>query len=177
MELETTSLKLIPLSLERFARLLDSTASMERALGLSPSGTELDAETKAAMQSLYAMAQEHPACYWWYTNWQIVLKEPNRSVGSCCFMGGPDESGEVEIGYGIHAGDRGMGYMTEACGALVSWAVSQPGVRAVKAETDRGNLASQQVLRRNGFVLTGQTDQSRFWRLDAQREAEASDLR
>ena len=92
-------------------------------------------------------------------------------------MGGPDENGEVEIGYGIHAGDRGRGYMTEACGALATWAVSQPGVRAVKAETGRGNLSSQHVLRRNGFILTDETGQSRFWKLDAQRTAEAPDSR
>ena len=42
--------------------------------------------------------------------------------------------------------------MTEAVRAMTAWALKQPGVRAVTAETERYNLASQRILERCGYA-------------------------
>ena len=39
--------------------------------------------------------------------------------------------------------------------AITKWALSQPGVIRVEAETDSNNIASQRVLEKAGFIPTG----------------------
>jgi RimJ/RimL family protein N-acetyltransferase len=85
--------------------------------------------------------------------YQIVLVDAGLVVGDIGFHTAPDEAGSVEIGYGIVPGSRGLGIATEAARALTSWALAQPGVIEVRAETDASNTASQRVLHRSGFVL------------------------
>ncbi|WP_254306725.1 GNAT family N-acetyltransferase [Clostridium sp. 001] len=114
MKLETERLTICPLNLEQFKLLLIGVDSMEKALELNSSGEQLDEHTQEAMEGLYKQAEKNAKEYFWYTNWQIILKEYNLSVGSACFMGYPDESGTVEIGYGINEKYRCRGYMTEA---------------------------------------------------------------
>lgn len=73
-------------------------------------------------------------------------------VGDLGFHGAPNADGEVEIGYGIVPARRGEGLVSEAVRALAAWALAQPGVTAVVAETDEGHEASERVLRAAGFV-------------------------
>ena len=49
------------------------------------------------------------------------------------------------------------GYMGEAVAALASWALAQPHVTRVEAETAPDNVASQRVLARVGFEASGET--------------------
>ena len=46
--------------------------------------------------------------------------------------------------------------MTEAVKAMASWALGQPRVRQIQAETDPGNYASQGVLQKAGFRPNGE---------------------
>ncbi len=163
-EIATTRLRIIPLALDHFALLLDEPAAMETALGLERSGTALRGHELEAMSWLYDMARTHPGQHLWFTNWQIVLVAANMSIGSACFKGCPDEKGEVEIGYGINADHRKQGYMTEAAEALCRWAMKQPGVRSVIAETDKDNPASQRVCLKSGMEKTGETSSTLLWR-------------
>jgi ribosomal-protein-alanine N-acetyltransferase len=61
----------------------------------------------------------------------------------------------VEIGYGIFEEYQGQLYATEAVGAAVNWALQQPGVTRVEAETALDNRASQRVLEKCGFLPSG----------------------
>jgi RimJ/RimL family protein N-acetyltransferase len=85
--------------------------------------------------------------------YQIVLVEAGLVVGDIGFHNAPDADGSVEIGYGVVPGIRGQGIATEAVRALTVWALAQPGVVEVRAETDLNNTASQRVLDRSGFTL------------------------
>ena len=49
----------------------------------------------------------------------------------------------------------GRGYATESAGAMCRWALAQPGVTAVEAETALDNAASIRVLAKLGFQPTG----------------------
>jgi len=69
--------------------------------------------------------------------------------------------GSIEIGYGIVPSHRGHGYVTEAVNALTAWALAQPGVTEVRAETETDNVASQNVLARAGFTLVDVTAEAR----------------
>ena len=73
-------------------------------------------------------------------------------VGSAGFVGGPNERGEVELGYGILEGHRNRGYATEAARALVAWALAQPNVEQVVARSEPFNDASNRVLEKLGLT-------------------------
>ncbi|WP_406105769.1 GNAT family N-acetyltransferase [Streptomyces sp. NBC_01003] len=88
----------------------------------------------------------------------IVRTEDGRAVGGIGFHSAPDEEGRVEIGYDVTQGARGRGYATEAVRAIAAWALSQPAVTAVTANTDLDNGPSQRVLERAGFVRIPTTE-------------------
>ena len=60
-------------------------------------------------------------------------------------------AGEVEVGYGIHPGFRGRGLMTEALQCVTVWALAQPAVKRVLAESEPENTASHRVLEKSDF--------------------------
>ncbi|MFA9381877.1 MAG: GNAT family N-acetyltransferase, partial [Acetanaerobacterium sp.] len=79
-------------------------------------------------------------------------------------MGRPNEKGEIEVGYGIHAPYRCHGYMTEAMQAICGWALKQPSVLSITAETEKDNISSGIVLQRCGMSRVGETNQNYIWR-------------
>jgi RimJ/RimL family protein N-acetyltransferase len=84
-------------------------------------------------------------------------------IGDCGTHGEPDESGDVELGYGLAAPYRGRGYGTEVVFGLSQWLIGQDGVRRVVA---RGvlvdNTPSRRALERAGFALES-ADEQRTW--------------
>lgn len=163
MQLNSRRLTIIPLELQDFKLLLSDTDKMEKALNLNPSGSCLDEHTLNAMRWLYGQAENNKENYIFYTNWQIILKSENISIGSACFKGIPDNTGTVEIGYGINEKFRGNGYMTEAVKEILKWALSQPDIKYVIAETEKTNTASHKVMIKNGMVMFKETDSTCFW--------------
>ena len=107
---------------------------------------------KAAYTEMLDGCLAHPTQWEWYVIWMIELKDGTH-IGELCFMG-IDETCSVEIGYGIEENHTGFGYATEAVSALAGWALNQPGVSCVTAETEASNIASQRVLEKSGFIPT-----------------------
>lgn len=117
-----------------------------------------DAEQSAEMRQAYSemIAAMEPLGDddYWACDWQISLAD-GSSVGGIGFKGMPDERGCVEVGYGIDEAFQRRGYATEATRAMVGWALAQPGVRSVVAQTEPENAVSQKVLLASGFVRDG----------------------
>jgi RimJ/RimL family protein N-acetyltransferase len=86
-------------------------------------------------------------------SWLIV--EEGELVGMCSITRVPN-NGAVDIGYGIAPTRQGRGIATRAIGAVTQWAAADDRISSVTAETAVDNIASQNVLKRNGFVLTGE---------------------
>jgi len=166
IELNTDRLRILPLELKQFKLLLTGMDEMEKELGLICSGEVMDEHTKKAMEGLYQDALKNNENYIWYTNWQIVLKSENISIGSACFMRCPNESGEVEVGYGINAKYQNNGYMTEALKSMCNWALNQPNVVCVIAETEKGNIPSHRTLQKTGMKMYKETDDGFWWKLE-----------
>lgn len=139
MQLLTERLFLIPLQPDGMRTLIARTT---------------DPELVQAYIEMLTLSTQHPEHWLWYTAWGLYQNDSGDWVGDLCFKGLP-ENGQPEIGYGILKEYEGQGYTTEAVRAACKWALSQPGVAAVEAETDPGNAASQAVLRKVGFVPTG----------------------
>ena len=70
---------------------------------------------------------------------------------------GPPRNGVAEIGYSVLPQFQGRGYATEMVAGLVQWALRQPGVTRIVAETEWANLASVRVLQKAGFTPGGAT--------------------
>ena len=106
-----------------------------------------------AYNEMLAGCLAHPELWAYYAIWMIERKD-GVPVGDLSFKGlGAD--GSVEIGYGILKEHRGRGYAAEAVSAAVRWALAQPGVTRVEAETEADNHASRRVLEKCGFFPSG----------------------
>jgi RimJ/RimL family protein N-acetyltransferase len=90
-------------------------------------------------------------------SWMIV--DGLETVGLCSFKSPPGPARMVEIGYGVVAERRGQGHATRAVAQMLVAAGADPRIDTLTAETAADNLASQVVLRRNGFSQVG-------WRAD-----------
>lgn len=165
--IETDRLLLLPLSYPQLLKYLQADHSLERELGLMPGRRVISPDLMEAFQQVIlpavAVSADHGL---YYTLWTIIHKEQKAMVGECCFKGPPNKAGEIEIGYGTHAQFQNKGFMTEAVSVFCQWALNQPDVKAVVAETEESNLASQKILIKNGFSLYSKTENMLWWRLD-----------
>lgn len=101
--------------------------------------------------------------YLFYTLWLMIEKKFNLSIGSIMFKGLPDAEGRAEIGYGTHQEFQNKGFMTEAVGALCSWAFETGKVSSIIAETAKDNPASFGVLENNSFTKFKENDKYFYW--------------
>jgi RimJ/RimL family protein N-acetyltransferase len=75
-------------------------------------------------------------------------------IGDCGTVGPVDQAGDIEIGFGLAAEHRGVGYGTELVKALSHWLLCQAGTRRVVArEVLADNTPSRRALERAGFSL------------------------
>ena len=100
-----------------------------------------------------------------YGVYQLVRASDGVVIGDIGFHGPPDHGRSVTVGYGLAPGARGQGYATEALRAVVAWALEQPEVAWVEADTTHANLPSQRVMERAGMRLVDHSDQLRFYRV------------
>lgn len=160
LELTTPRLRLIALSFNQLKHIYLAPDALESELGLPISRQMLEGVVQRALRmKLDRMQKEDPSRHPWFTYWLIITPNPPLGAGMVGFKGAPDETGTVEIGYGIDPACQNQGFMTEAVAAMLNWAFSQPGCHRVTAiGVLRGNLASQSVLLKCGFNCNIQTD-------------------
>jgi RimJ/RimL family protein N-acetyltransferase len=83
-----------------------------------------------------------------------VVQADGQPVGVAAFKSAPAESGEVEIAYMTFPAFEGRGHATATIAALVEIALGG-GARPIALTLPEEN-ASNQALRRNGFVFAGE---------------------
>jgi RimJ/RimL family protein N-acetyltransferase len=92
----------------------------------------------------------------------VILREPVRTmIGHAGFHGQPGVNGKqdpeaVELGYTIFEPHRGRGYATEAARALMDWAATEKGIRRFIASVAPTNDPSLAIVKKLGFVHTGE---------------------
>ena len=116
------------------------------AVDAAPGWPHADSLDGIAIEAAHAQSDDQ-------TCFLAVLAETGQVVGEGGWKGGPDDTGEAEIGYGLAAPSRGQGLGTELVAQLTAWVLDQPGVTHVVAMVLPGNVASRRAVERNGFEL------------------------
>lgn len=163
----TERLELLPLTGRQMRLWAGDLPALERELGCAYAGEPLEGfflDIVRAQAEKTVLDEEN---WLYHTFWMLLRRQDRIVVGSADFKKPPNQRGEVEIGYGLGERFWHNGYMAEAVRGMSRWALAQPGITAVVAETEPDNIPSQNVLKRCGFCRCGQ-EQSRWWRLTGQ---------
>ncbi|WP_461210933.1 GNAT family N-acetyltransferase [Desulfocurvus sp. DL9XJH121] len=155
----TDRLELVPAGLDHLAAELESTQRLADLLRARvepgwPPG-EYDRDAQEYFQR--CLRDGGPEAEGWY-GWYALAPDGGEGallVGGCGYFGPPDCAGEVEIGFSVMPGSRGLGYATEMAGALVRNAFADPRVARVRARASEDNAASIRVLEKCLFRSAG----------------------
>jgi ribosomal-protein-alanine N-acetyltransferase len=95
---------------------------------------------------------------WW--DWYVVKRDARRStlIGMAGLKGWPQVSRAVQMGCAFLPQFQKQGFGTEAVDGLTSWALRQPQIERVTANTPVGNYGAPAVLRRLGFAQVDSAD-------------------
>ena len=147
LSIETSRLRVFPLPLAQLRLWAEDLPALERSLGYAYRGVPVEKALGDARRLLAAAEEAGESPY--RTVWMLVQ---------------PDEKGEVEIRYAMGKDYRRRGYMTEAVKAICCWALEQPEVAHITAETDLVSYPSQRILERLGFQKYRE-EETLWWRL------------
>lgn len=150
--IETTHLFIVPLNYQQLLKYSKNDDSLEMELKLQPSEREISiALAEALKETILPNVANNPSNYY-STLWTIISKAENKMVGDLCFLGSPDETGSVEIGYGTYSAFRNEGKMTEAVEGIITWVKAQKNVNTITAKANKNNIASLRILEKNNFI-------------------------
>lgn len=98
----------------------------------------------------------------------IIERDGGQVVGSIGLFW-PAGDGLLEIGYGVVASRRGLGYAPEATRALAAFGLTAPGVHTVFANVELSNPPSIRVLEKAGFERWTSDEERKTARFRLQR--------
>ena len=87
--------------------------------------------------------------------WAITLPEDDLLMGTCGNYAWDRHDRHVDVGYHILPSHWGQGYATEACHAVLRWSFEHLDVHRIQADCTVGNIASERVLLKCGFMVEG----------------------
>lgn len=155
--IETTRLRLMPATIALARAEIGDRGELARLLGASVPD-DWPPETLAdALPLFLGRLEAAPDRIGWFA-WYALAGDDGAAAQVLVASGGfkgPPLDGTVEIGYSVLPRFQGRGYATEMVDGLVRWAMEQPGVNRVAAETEWANPASVRVLTKAGFVPCG----------------------
>jgi RimJ/RimL family protein N-acetyltransferase len=165
--IETERLFIKPLTHKQLVKYVKLDNSLESELKLFQSPRTISPELKEALeQTILPNVADPDKNYLFSTLWTLISKEENKMIGDLCFVGEPDENGQIEIGYGIYNEFRKKGFMTEAVGGMIKWAEKQQNIRSIIASTEKSNIDSFSILKKNKFEKVGETDSLYNWQFN-----------
>ncbi len=156
IQIRTHRLKIVPATValarselgdrSEFARLLDSSVPENW-----PPESAAD-----ALPLFLGWLEAAPDQVGWFGWYALALEDTGSRilVAGGGFLG-PPQAGAVQLGYSVLPQYQRQGFATELVTALIQWAVDQPGVERILAETEWANPNSVRVLQKVGFVEIG----------------------
>jgi [ribosomal protein S5]-alanine N-acetyltransferase len=156
LRLSTPRLDLVAATFDHICAELESPQCLGRLLNARVEGDWPPGQYDRGAQEFFRdrLQEDGPAAIGWYT-WYALRRspagEPPVLVGAGGYLGEPDETGQVEIGFSMVARRQGHGYATEMVTALVARSLADSRVRKIVAHTTMDNPASRRVLEKTGF--------------------------
>ena len=163
---ETERLILKPLTYDQLIKYIKCDNSLETELNLNETSRTISPELKEAFeQTILPNVSDTTKNYLFSTLWTAISKIDNKMIGDLCIVGEPNMDGEIEIGYGTYAEFQNKGFMTEIVSGIIGWTKTQLKVKSVIALTEKTNIPSFKVLKKNMFLKIGETETSFKWQL------------
>lgn len=156
LTLSTPRLKLIAATLEHICAEIEAPERLVSLLnaqvepGWPPGEYDRDA-MEFFRERLQENSKDSVGWYSWYAIQRASPVRPPVLIGAGGYLGPPNETGEVEIGFSVMPGWQGLGYATEIANALIEHAFADMRVKTVIAHAACGNVASRKVLEKCGF--------------------------
>lgn len=94
--------------------------------------------------------------------WAITLKGDPTYMGSISYHLLYKENHRAEIGYLLHPMLHGQGIMDEAIKAVLNYGFNKMGLHSIEAIVLAGNTASENLLKRNGFIQEAHFHQNHY---------------
>ena len=116
---------------------------------------ELTHEHSGPLRWRVPQVKENPDVNVWFIRW-IVLRETKEVVGSISFHAPPDETGMIEIGFGVCEPCRNQGFGKEALLGMWKWVIDQPGVSTLRYTVSASNAPPMAIINSLGFTRVGQ---------------------
>lgn len=149
MELVTQKCRIIPLELRDLEAGLSGPGTVCVA-----KGAPIDAYTSEKLSWFYERCAKKPEEYLWYTSWQVVLRERNKSIGTLWFKGRPGGGRIAEIHFEMADGYRNASFVPEALTALMRWCWKKD-VDFVRCLAVPGDANEKEIYETAGLVRVG----------------------
>jgi ribosomal-protein-alanine N-acetyltransferase len=151
--IHTERLELVPATAELVRAEIEDARRFFELLDVAPAD-DWPTEDLRDVLPLFLDGLQDSANVGWFS-WYWIDRAESAIVGGGGFKGRASFEGVVEVGYETRPAFRRRGYASESVAALADWALSQPGVRRVFAETAVDNIGSIGVLEAAGFEPSG----------------------
>ncbi len=88
-------------------------------------------------------------------HWAVVDRVSGAFVGTVGLRRTDWADRRTEVSYAVHPAARGRGYATEAVRTIARWVLREQGFARLELRAATGNLASQRVAEKAGFIREG----------------------
>ncbi len=162
-ELESDRIQLVALNTDQLTHLLNEPTALTLPPGFILAAGLVDEQVLHALRiKRKRMEGKNEAEQLWSTYWLIYALDLELVVGLIGLKGLPDESGYVEVDYGIVSQYRRRGYAISALNLLTEWAFTHAECICVTAGT-MNNAASDNLLDKSCFIKTENSRSSINW--------------
>lgn len=161
----TARLALVPFTAQLARLALDDRPGLASALDAGVPAEWPNPELGEALPFFVEALTEAPELADWIA--LAVDREARVLVGSGGFVSLPDETGAVELGFGVIPAFRRRGYASEMSAGMIARAFEDARVAGVRARCEPDNRPSIGVLTRLGFTRQGEADGHLLWWLAA----------
>ena len=160
---DNKGINLIKLNKQQLFELIYMADNLEKDLSITfPQGLISEHLKKAVAFKLKQIKKSLAEDHDWMTIWLFLAQDSPTVAGVFEFKGPPNESGRVEIGFGLDPDFDDNSKVVEAIDTLCEWALSQPKCNFVTA-TRVTDSKMMQLLQTAGFFKMAEAKTGSLW--------------
>ncbi|MFS0519130.1 GNAT family N-acetyltransferase [Nostoc sp. UIC 10607] len=161
----TQRLELLPCSLEvAQAVVTRNKFQVEKLLGVRVPDNWYGSEVLDIFPMYGQVLIDDPSQLGWAI-WLMIHIADSTLIGDLGFIGKPDQTGTVEMGYEVLSAYRQQGFAFEAVEALVDFTFTQQELKRIIAHTPDDHVASIRILKKLGMQQIARNENLLKWEL------------